>query len=61
MTNTNYTFSGSGTAVDPYTYNFHVTAQAVPHMPIYSFLTGIFIGFCLGLLFFWLFQKRKSN
>jgi hypothetical protein len=54
---TNMTVSGSGTASDPYTYNFHETAQSYG-APWMFFIVAIIvlglaasIGFLLGFYF----------
>jgi len=59
---TNMTITGSGTAGDPYVYNFHTSAPSVitHHGGIYWLLIGMAIGLCIRFSLSKIF-KRKSN
>jgi hypothetical protein len=64
---TNAIVSGSGTAADPYTYNFHTTSETfmMPHFMFYAVLILIVVvlaatgGFTLG--FYFRKRRKKSN
>jgi len=60
MIDTNIAVTGSGTASDPYIYNFHITAQS--HWLLWmicviglSAIAGFLIGFYFGK------RRKKSN
>ena len=59
MSETNMTTSGSGTARDPYTFNYHTTAQSrvAPHWVILLFCVVI----VLAVVGFLAMRRRKSN
>jgi hypothetical protein len=63
MSDTNAVVTGSGTAGDPYTYNFHVTAQSYrgPHWLFYVALILIGLAAVAGFLLGFYFGKRRKK
>jgi hypothetical protein len=64
MNETNIITNGSGTASDPYTFNFHTTGQSYGHPSGFHAVAiflglGVIVGFLLG--FYFGKKQKKSN
>ncbi len=62
MNDTNTNVQGSGTASDPYTYNFHETAQSYGAPWMFYVVAIIVLGFAVafGFLLGFYFGKRRK-
>jgi hypothetical protein len=63
MTNTNIIISGSGTASDPYIYNFHPHSETVvlPHFMLYAVLIAALLAAGGGFVPGFYFGKRRRK